>query len=63
MISHHLFVAAVDHERRDRLKPPRNPVDEESSARRSTPAELPTGEFDQNRAFDTVTGSLLASET
>jgi len=62
-ISHHLFVAAVDHERRHEVKPPRNPADQESSAPPATVVELSAGQFNFDRGAELISGSPLASET
>lgn len=62
-ISHHLFVAAVERERRPQLELPRNRPEQESASSQTTAVELPNGEISLDRVVDIMSGSTLVSET
>jgi len=62
-ISHHLFVAAVERERRHQLEPPRNQPDQESSSSQTTAVQLPNSEINLDRVVDMMSGSPLGTET
>jgi hypothetical protein len=63
-ISHHLFVAAVDHERRrDEVTPPRLPEAQQASATQSTAPEPPGRQINLDCAVDWSSGSSLVKET
>jgi hypothetical protein len=62
-ISHHLFVAAVERERRQLPKPPQNQNVRESEASEIGCVEMPTGEFNLDSAEAKIGCSSLVRET
>ena len=62
-ISHHLFVAAVERERRDQLESPRNQPDQESSSSQTTAVQLPNSEISLDCVVDMRSGPPLVTET